>query len=122
MPGLAKGLTIHVSVGGGSDDDEYNPTEAEMPKEQEMNQEHKKQMNRLLIRLSNRDALDDSSLIKLTEDVLMFCRKMLACDDVIVLREFLKEAKHMLTPDMRDMLSDDLKLNKMLNEKLQDKE
>lgn len=107
MAGLERPIVITIQLGG----TDFKPVKA--PKENPK----KKEMDKLLLRLSNRDALDDSELSKLTEDVIVFARSTLEKRDASTLREFLKEAKHMLTPDMRDMLSDDLKLNKMLNER-----
>lgn len=102
--GLEKGIHIHIHM----------PRDKGLPvvsKAAPMEQE--REFDSLLLRLSNKDTLNDQEMSQLTMDVVTFVKSKLAKKDMACLRMFLKEAKHMLSPDMREIISEELKLVKL---------
>lgn len=61
------------------------------------------------LRLLNRDVLNDSSLMELTSDVVDFVHTMLQKGKKSIVQKFLTDHKDHLTPDMKDMISSELK-------------
>jgi hypothetical protein len=103
MPGLQRPIQINIHLNSNGE-----VKVADQSKSQE-----RATMDKLIVQLANRDALDDKQTTKLTGEVVQFARQRLDQGDVSTLKDFLQEAKHMLTPEMRDTLSDELKLHKI---------
>lgn len=98
---LEKGIHIHIHL----PQDKGIPVVAKPEKKAPS-----KEYDGLLLRLSNQDALDEEETMKLTADVVTFVKMKLDKGEKGIVKEFLSEAKHKLSPDMKDLISEDFKL------------
>lgn len=100
MAGLQRTIQININLGETLGKPVPTPTPKEPPRE----------MDGLLLRLANKDSLSDDELMGLTADVLAFVERKIKDGDLSEVREFLNaENRAMLTPEMKEVISDKLK-------------
>ena len=103
--GLKKPIHIHVHLG----------EELGIPVKSQAKPQHIVEQDKLLVRLNNRHVLSEQKAMRLTQDVVDYAKDRLAKKDFSSLKRFLKDASKMFTPEMRDAVSDELKLLKLTN-------
>jgi hypothetical protein len=67
----------------------------------------------LILRLSNKDALNEQQSMELMADVINYVKTKIKKGDKSNLKAFLTEAKDKLAPEMRSLISEELKLAKL---------
>ena len=70
---------------------------------------NKEMIAELGLRLLNRDMLNDESLMELTQDIADFVRSLIKNRNKTEVLSFLQEHKDHMTPDMREIVSKELK-------------
>lgn len=105
MAGLERTIQINIHLGNQG----VLPTKSVEPVKQET------EKDKLLLRLANKDSLNDEDLMKLTGDVLNFVERKLNEGDVACVRDFLSaENRPMLTVEMKELISEKLRMHKSL--------
>lgn len=88
------GIEIHIHLSG---DKEILPEKADQPSE----------ADGLLVRLMNKDTLDDGELMKLTSAVVEYVRRKKSEGDMTAVKEFLCESNRaMMDTNMKELISE----------------
>jgi len=112
MNPLKNGLTINIEINGVPI--QANPVkQATSIKKTTKPDKDEDTADSLGVQLINRDSLDDAELVKLEMNVTKFIRSLLQKHKIKLVKNFILEHKHHLTPELKDALSDEIKLAKI---------
>jgi hypothetical protein len=63
------------------------------------------------VRFGNRDTLNETEAMELDQEAALYVRRLLKQKKMEVLRKFLSDAKHHLSTNARDLISEEVKLS-----------
>lgn len=109
----AKGITINIYTGSqvpiGEVIPEVTPKAATVKPSPEKKVDKDVERGAALdVELLTRDSMADDERMELEQRVVLFVREMLVAKKSEVVRDFLSKAKHHLTPELKESISDEI--------------
>jgi hypothetical protein len=104
-------ITINIYTSEGAQI--KNPAATPKPVKSEIKDPDIEEGAALDVRFGNRDTLNEQEAMELDQAAALYVRRLLKQKKMEVLRKFLSDAKHHLSSNARDLISDEVRLSKV---------